>query len=86
MVPPTGPPAIDPSRTVTLNNPRTLVFGAGCAQRCVDDLATRGLSRAFVISGPSTRKLFDSIRDGLISRGLRLTTLLSRLPGRAGRR
>ena len=72
MVPSNGPTAIDASRPVTLNNPRTLVFGAGCAQRCVDDLAGRGIQRAFVVSGPSTRKLFGALSEGLASRGIRV--------------
>ena len=73
MASPSGLASLDASRPVTLHHPRTLAFGAGCAQRCVDDLAGYGLQRAFVISGPSTRKLFTPFMDGLTSRGMRVS-------------
>lgn len=39
--------------------PRTLVFGAGAAGKCVDDLLAQGKGRAFVVTSPPTRTLCD---------------------------
>ena len=64
-------PAQSPSENVvvTLHQPRTLVFGAGCAARGADDLIARGARRVFVITSPSTRQLGEPIYAALRERG-----------------
>ena len=61
------------ARPVILRNPRTLVFGAGCVDRCADDLAAHGARRAFVVSGPSTRALAEPFDNRLRSLGVHVT-------------
>jgi alcohol dehydrogenase class IV len=56
-------------RILTMNLPRTLVFGAGCAARCADDLLARRAFRVFVIASPSTRLLGAPIESALRSAG-----------------
>ena len=73
MTPPDDALANGADRIVMLHYPRTLVFGAGCARRLVEDAAARGSQRLFVVSGPSTGKLFATLRDPLGSRGMHLT-------------
>jgi alcohol dehydrogenase class IV len=68
-------PAAVPDQTtsenavVTLHQPRTLVFGAGCAARCADDLVARGVRRVFVVASPSTQRLGEPIYAALRERG-----------------
>jgi alcohol dehydrogenase class IV len=40
-----------------MNLPRTLVFGAGAAARCAEELVARKASRVFVVTSPQTRDL-----------------------------
>jgi alcohol dehydrogenase class IV len=68
-----GAPTHDPGRVVVIRNPHTLIFGAGCASRCADDLIARGLKRAFVVTGPHTRSLTDATSDRLRGAGLHVT-------------
>src|SRR5215204_3783435 len=53
------------SRVVVLRHPNTLVFGAGCVARCADDIVARGLKRAFVVTGPTTRTLAEPLGERL---------------------
>ena len=50
---------------VTLQQPRTLAFGAGCATRCGADLLAREARRLFVVTSPSTEKLGEPIYAAL---------------------
>ena len=53
----------------TFHQPRTLVFGAGCAMRCANDLIDRGVQRVFVVTSPSTAKLGEPIYAALRQSG-----------------
>src|SRR5215203_6200917 len=53
-------PAMTPP-IVTCSQPRTLVFGAGCAARCAEDLLARDARRAFVVTSPSAARHGDAI-------------------------
>lgn len=44
-------------RTIVLHLPSRLVFGAGCIQRCVEDLSARRPKRLFIVTSPPTRDL-----------------------------
>src|SRR5688500_6135150 len=61
------------ARVLVLGNPPTLVFGAGCASRCGDDLVARGLKRAFIVTGPTTRALAEPMCERLRGAGLSVT-------------
>ena len=58
------------TRPISLQLPRTLAFGCGCAVRCGDDAAGRGVRRAFVITGPSTRTVGQPVLAELRKRGV----------------
>jgi alcohol dehydrogenase class IV len=62
------------ARIVVLRHPHTLVFGAGCASRCADDVIARGLKRALVVTGPSTRALAEPLCDRLRRAGVNVAT------------
>ncbi len=55
--------------TITLHQPRTLVFGAGCIDRAADDLLARDFERVFFVSSPSTSALGQPLYDKLKSAG-----------------
>lgn len=59
---------------VTLQQPRTLVFGAGCAPRCAADLIARGGQRIFVVTSPSAQKLGAPIYEALREDGCAVFT------------
>jgi alcohol dehydrogenase class IV len=54
---------------ITLHQPRTLVFGAGCLARCADELVARGCRSVFVVSGPTTRRLGEPLHAALRAAG-----------------
>lgn len=55
----------DAGRVVVLRSPHALAFGAGCVDRCADDLVARGCKRAIIVTGPFTRSLTDPLCDCL---------------------
>src|SRR5688572_12056059 len=73
MAPPTQASGRSPARVVVLQHPRTLSFGPRCAERCGDDVAARGCARAFVITGPTTARLFEPLREQLKARGVEVS-------------
>jgi alcohol dehydrogenase class IV len=48
-------------RTVRLLQPPKVLFGLDCAAQCADDLAARGLRRAFIVTSPPIASLADPI-------------------------
>ncbi|HRK32038.1 MAG TPA: iron-containing alcohol dehydrogenase [Tepidisphaeraceae bacterium] len=52
-------------RIVTLQQPRTLAFGAGCAAECAGDIARRGLRSGLVVTSPATRALCQPVVEAL---------------------
>lgn len=42
--------------TVTLQQPKRLLFGTGCAQRCIEEFTLAGRQRLFVVTGPHVAK------------------------------
>jgi alcohol dehydrogenase len=42
--------------TVILQQPKRLLFGSGCAERCVEEFTSVGRKRLFVITGPKVAK------------------------------
>src|SRR2546430_4409282 len=62
-----------PPRILAMNLPRTLTFGAGCAERAAEELIARRCFRVFVITSPSTRNLGGSIEAALRNAGAQWT-------------
>ena len=56
-------------RILAMNLPRTLVFGAGCAVRCAEELIARRCWRVFAVTSPSTRMLGAPIESALRTAG-----------------
>ena len=56
-------------RTVTLLQPKKIVFGQGCAAQCADDLLARGLERAFVVTSPPIAGLAEPLAEALEAGG-----------------
>jgi len=54
-------------RTIVINSPRTLAFGAGCALRCAEDLGEH--RRVFLVSVPSTARLAAPLVQEIVKRG-----------------
>src|SRR5689334_13876546 len=54
-----------PPRILTLQQPRTLAFGAGCADACAGGLRSHGRRRVLIVSGRSTRPIGAAIADSL---------------------
>ncbi len=57
-------------RTVSMTQPRTLVFGCGCVSQLAQDLASRGFSHAMVVTAKAIRQHADSVADQLKASGL----------------
>lgn len=57
-------------RIVSMTQPRTLVFGCGCASQLAQDLASRGFSHAMVVTAKAIRQHADSVADQLKASGL----------------
>ncbi len=55
----------DLKSVIAIQQPKTLVFGAGCAGRCPDDLAAKGFRRVFVVSSPSVVKMAEPLLAAL---------------------
>ena len=58
-----------PAPTITLHQPRTLVFGAGCIDRAADTIVARDLNRVFIVSSPSTSRHGQPLYEKLKSSG-----------------
>ncbi|MSU72665.1 MAG: iron-containing alcohol dehydrogenase [Opitutus sp.] len=56
--------------TVILQQPKRLIFGSGCAQRCVEEFALAGRKRLFVVTGPHVAKATAGLVDAWRSAGL----------------
>jgi alcohol dehydrogenase class IV len=54
-----------PLRTITLYQPNTLAFGAGCAVQVADQLRAAGKQRALIVTSPPTRGLCQPIQSRL---------------------
>lgn len=52
-------------RILKMNQPRTLAFGAGCANECANDIADRGFKSALIVTSPPTRGLCEPIATAL---------------------
>ncbi len=57
-------------QTLTLQQPRSLVFGAGCSAQCPDDLTRLGLHRILLICTPPVLKLARPLQEAMVSRGM----------------
>lgn len=60
------------SRILTLHQPRTLLFGAGCAIRCCEALDETAARRPFIITAPQTRSLCQPLVQRLKERAARV--------------
>lgn len=49
-------------RTISITQPRTLVFGAGCITQCAADLEARRFKRVFIVTSPPTRALCEPLK------------------------
>ena len=58
---------------ITLHQPRTVVFGAGCITRCAEDLLALPARRFFVVSSPSTHGLGEVLYAALRNQGRDVT-------------
>ena len=52
-------------RTITLLRPGRIVFGSGCAARCVDDISALGLGRVFMVTSPPILPLVKPLIEAL---------------------
>jgi len=50
-----------PIRHITIQQPRTLVFGVGAIEQCVRDLAARKPRSAFIVTSPPTRQYCEAL-------------------------
>jgi alcohol dehydrogenase class IV len=57
-------------RTVRMTQPKTLVFGCGCASQLASDLTSRGLNHAMVVTAKAIRRHANSVADQLKAGGL----------------
>ena len=57
-------------RVVCLTQPRTLVFGCGCVSQLAQDLMSRGLRQAMLLTAPAVRQHAGTIVDQLEAKGL----------------
>jgi len=57
-------------RTITIQSPKRLVFGNGCSSQFIDDFATLGLDRAFIVTAPPILQHVKVIVDSLKKEGL----------------
>jgi alcohol dehydrogenase class IV len=60
-------------RTVTLLQPKKIVFGPGCATQCADDLMALGLRRVFIVTSPPIVGLVSPLADRLEEGGAAVT-------------
>jgi len=49
--------------TVILQQPKRLIFGPGCAQRCAEEFTLAGRKRLFVVTGPHVAKATTGLVD-----------------------
>ena len=56
-------------RTITLLQPKKIVFGQGCATQCADDILAQGLQRAFVVTSPPIAGLAEPLAGALKAGG-----------------
>lgn len=64
----------DASRILTLHQPRTLLFGSGCAARCCSALQDAAAARPFVLTTPPTRALCEPLLRQLHRRAAKVET------------
>ena len=57
-------------RKIVLLQPQRLVFGRDCAGDCAPHLRRAGLKRAFLVTGPPTRRLAELLAETLRQAGL----------------
>jgi alcohol dehydrogenase class IV len=60
-------------RVITLKQPKRIVFGAGCAAQCADDVAAAGLRRAFIVTSPPIAGLAEPLAAALKRIGTQAT-------------
>lgn len=61
-------------RTITLQQPRRILFGEGCAAQCADDVLAEGFRHAFIVTSPPIVGLVQPLAD-VLGRGGVHTTL-----------
>jgi alcohol dehydrogenase class IV len=59
----------DTPAILSLQQPRTLVFGPGCLTRCADDFVTGEFKRVFVVASPSAARIGKPLMAALQSTG-----------------
>lgn len=57
-------------KTLSLQQPRSLVFGSGCAAQCLDELVRFGLHRIGLISTPPVQKHAQSLQATIAEQGM----------------
>lgn len=62
-------------RTVHLQQPPRIAFGAGCVRECADELARRGARRVLLVTSPSVAKLTAPLFETLRSGGAEVTVI-----------
>jgi alcohol dehydrogenase class IV len=60
-------------RTVTLLQPRTIVFGPGCAPQCAADLLAQDVERIFIVTSPPIVGLAEPLVEALQAGGALVT-------------
>ena len=58
------------NRIITVYQTKKLVFGNGCAAQFVEDVATIGLRRAFIVTAPPILPLVEPLVDSLKKKGI----------------
>ena len=52
-------------RTIALLQPKSIVFGSGCASQCADDVLAMGLRRVFIVTAPPLIGLVQPLAEAL---------------------
>jgi alcohol dehydrogenase class IV len=60
-------------RVIRLLQPKQIVFGEGCIMQCADDIVARGLSRAFIVTGPPIIDLAAPLAEALDEKAVAVT-------------
>lgn len=56
-------------RTITILQPKKVVFGQGCASQCVDDVLSLGLRRIFMVTSTQILRLVEPVAQALKDAG-----------------
>ena len=60
-------------RSVSIQQPRKLVFGNGCVSQFVEDFVATGLRKAFIVTAPPILPLIEQLMDSLKKSGVTIS-------------